>query len=328
YIPIIQEKLAPLFEGYELTDFKKSSKYFDGLEINGARLHTAIRYGITQAILDAVAKMRRITMAEVIANEYGTTIARDPIPIFGQTGEDFYSNTEKMILLKLPVLPHSSVKTLKDFEQLLDMVRWTRKRVVDVGGEDYKPILYFDVYGTIGWYFNNDIPDMVGFLKKLGKESFPFELTIEAPLEMENQGDHIDMMKRLREVLREEKINIKISADEWCNTLDDVKRFVDAGAADMINIKAPDLGGINNAIEAILYCKKNGVLPRLGGSAAETERSAQICAHVALATQPCHILEKPGMGVYEGTSIVLNEMQRALALVKYRSTGIDDSGPG
>ena len=138
---------------------------------------------------------------------------------------------------------------------------------------------------------------------------------------METQSDHIKMMRKLRDVLSKEEINVKIVADEWCNTLEDVKRFVDVGAADMIQIKTPDLGGINNTIEAVLYCKENGVLAYLGGSAAETERSAQICAHLALATQPCQILEKPGVGVFEGTSIITNEMQRALALIDYRSTG-------
>jgi methylaspartate ammonia-lyase len=318
HIPIIQGSLGPLLEGYELKDFKKPAKYFDELEINGGRLHTAIRYGVTQAILDAVAKAQGITMAEVIANEYGTTISRDPIPILGQTGEDFYSNTEKMIFLRLPLLPHASIKTLKDFQRLLDDLRWTRKRVMELGGENYKPILHFDLYGTMGWFFNHNIPDMVDYFHKLEKECAPLELLIEAPVEMETQSDQIKIMKKLREALKKEKIKIKIIADEWCNTMEDVKKFVEEGAADMIQIKAPDLGGINNTIEAVLYCKENGILAYLGGSAAETERNAQICAHLALATQPCQILGKPGTGIFEATSIIINEMQRALALINNR----------
>ena len=321
YIPIMKKSLCPLFEGYELTDFKKSAGYFDKLEIDGARLHTAIRYGVTQAILDAVAKMRGITMAEVLADEYGTTVASDPVPILGQTGEEFYSNTEKLILLRLPMLPHASIKNSEDFQQLLDMLKWTRKRVRELGGEDYKPILHFDLYGTMGSFFDYNIPDMVDYFRKLEKESTPLDLMIEAPVEMETQSDQITMMKKLRDSLEKEEIRVKIIADEWCNTLEDVKRFVDAGAADIIQIKSPDLGGINNTIEAILYCKKNQVLAYLGGSAAETERSAQICAHVALATQPFQMVGKPGTGVFEGTSIVLNEMQRTLALIDYRSVG-------
>jgi methylaspartate ammonia-lyase len=53
---------------------------------------------------------------------------------------------------------------------------------------------------------------------------------------------------------------------------------------------------------------------------AETERSAQICAQVALATQPCQILAKPGHEVVEAVSIALNEMQRVLAIIDNRSS--------
>ena len=44
----------------------------DSFEYKGQKLHTGIRYGVTEALLDAVAKKYRITMAEVVANEYGT----------------------------------------------------------------------------------------------------------------------------------------------------------------------------------------------------------------------------------------------------------------
>ncbi len=320
YLPVIEEKLGPILEGYDLSDFRTSARVFDELEIDGARLHTAIRYGITQAILDAVAKARRITMAEVISKEYGTTIATQPVPTLGQSGEDFFSGTEKMILLKLSMLPHASVKTLGDFEQLLDNLRWTRQRVIDLGGKNYQPTLYFDLYGTMGRYFNNDLSAMIDYFKTLEKESAPFELLIEAPVEMETQDDQVKMMKKLKEALDKEKIRIKIVADEWCNTLEDIKDFVAAGAADMIQIKTPDLGGIHNTIEAVLHCKEKGVLAYLGGSAAETERSAQICAHIALATRPFLILVKPGSGIFEGTSIIFNEMQRTLALINSRQT--------
>jgi len=60
----------------------------------------------------------------------------------------------------------------------------------------------------------------------------------------------------LREKLKISGIKVEIVADEWCNTLEDIKEFVDAKAADMLQIKTPDLGGINNTIEAILYCKR------------------------------------------------------------------------
>jgi methylaspartate ammonia-lyase len=75
------------------------------------------------------------------------------------------------------------------------------------------------------------------------------------------------------------------------------------------------LGGVDKSVEAILYCKSKGVLPYLGGSCAETDRSAQVSVHIALATRPHQVLIKPGMGVDEGASIMHNEMIRTLALI-------------
>jgi methylaspartate ammonia-lyase len=52
----------------------------------------------------------------------------------------------------------------------------------------------------------------------------------------------------------------------------------------------------------------------LGGTCNETDRSGQICAHIAMATSPVQMLAKPGMGTDEGYMIVHNEMRRILAL--------------
>ena len=86
----------------------------------------------------------------------------------------------------------------------------------------------------------------------------------------------------------------------------------------MVQIKTPDLGGVNNTIEAVLYCKQKGIGAYQGGTCNETDRSAQVCVHCAMATRPVQILAKPGMGVDEGFMIVYNEMQRILALRKAR----------
>jgi methylaspartate ammonia-lyase len=103
-------------------------------------------------------------------------------------------------------------------------------------------------------------------------------------------------------------------ADEWCNTVEDVIEFANAKAGHMAQIKTPDLGGIDNTIAAVLYCKQNGFGAYLGGTCNETDRSAQVSAHIAMATKPAQILAKPGMGVDEGFMIVFNEMNRVLAL--------------
>ncbi|KYO66711.1 Methylaspartate ammonia-lyase [Thermovenabulum gondwanense] len=86
FIPVIEKYISPKLIGREITTFKEMAQEIDNMEIAGKRLHTAIRYGVTQAILDAVAKARKVTMAEVIRDEYNTGVEFKKIPIFTQSG--------------------------------------------------------------------------------------------------------------------------------------------------------------------------------------------------------------------------------------------------
>jgi methylaspartate ammonia-lyase len=111
---------------------------------------------------------------------------------------------------------------------------------------------------------------------------------------------------------------VRIVADEWCNTLEDVKDFADAKACHMIQIKTPDLGGIQDIVESVLYCGAHGVEAYQGGTCNETEVSAQCCVHLAMAAHPKRMLAKPGMGFDEGFTIVKNEMERVRAILAAR----------
>ena len=41
-------------------------------------------------------------MAEVVAEEYGTKVSEEMIPIFTQSGDDRYLNADKMIMKRPP----------------------------------------------------------------------------------------------------------------------------------------------------------------------------------------------------------------------------------
>ncbi|MBU2597728.1 MAG: methylaspartate ammonia-lyase [Actinobacteria bacterium] len=323
YLPIINEKIAPLMVEREIENFKNMAEELDNLKVDGERLHTALRYGITQAILNAVSRKKHITMAEVICQEYGIEIQGKPVPIFAQSGDDRYNNADKMIIKGIQVLPHGLINNVEEKlgrrgEKLMDYLSWLRTRVVQLGKPDYNPIFHLDVYGTFGQAFNNDMETIAKYIMNLERISQPYHLRIEGPVDAGSKEGQIKSMRELRTELKKIGSKTEIIADEWCNTFEDIKDFVHGEAADMIQIKAPDLGGINNTIEAILFCKKHGVGAYLGGSCNETDRSARICAHIALATGPCQILAKPGMGVDEAVMLINNEMNRTLTLIKNR----------
>ncbi|MCL2397205.1 MAG: methylaspartate ammonia-lyase [Defluviitaleaceae bacterium] len=320
FIPVIERTVRPLLTGRKITTFKEMAAELDSITDNGALLHTAIRYGITQAALDAVAKSRGKLMAQIIAEEYGTTMADAMIPIFTQSGDDRYLNTDKMILKGANVLPHALFNNIekagKNGEKLLEYVQWLRNRIYQVQvDKNYTPTLHIDVYGMLGEIFGEDYDSMVDYMGQLEQAAAPFRLRIEGPVDVGSVASQIAALKHIRQLQDQKGVNVQIVADEWCNTLQDVKGFTDNKAGHMAQIKTPDLGGINNTIEAVLYCKANGMGAYLGGTCNETDRSAQICAHIAMATQPIQVLAKPGMGMDEGFMIVYNEMRRILAIV-------------
>jgi len=294
----------------------------EAIQVEGKRLHTAIRYGVSQAILDAVAKATGRMMCEVVADEYGCTVSETPIPIFTQSGDDRYDNADKMIIKGAQVLPHALINHIdtklgRNGEKLAEYVAWLRDRILSNRTDpDYIPVMHMDVYGTIGAAFGNEnYKAMADYIEELGRIAKPFKLRIEGPMDCD--VDVPTQMKALAGLTAEldaRGCDVELVADEWCNTLEDIKLFADNKAGHMVQIKTPDLGGINNTIEAVLYCKERGIGAYQGGTCNETDRSAQVCVHCAMATQPAQILAKPGMGVDEGFMIVHNEMNRILAI--------------
>lgn len=322
FIPVIEQYIKPVLVGREADDFRGLCKEMEAIQVDGKRLHTAIRYGVSQAILDAVARATGRMMCEVVADEYGCSVSETPIPIFTQSGDDRYTNADKMIIKGAQVLPHALInhvdtKLGRNGELLADYVAWLRDRILaNRAYDEYMPVMHMDVYGTIGVIFGNkNYTAMADYIEKLGEIAKPFKIRIEGPMDCDStREEQIEALAGLTAELDRRGCDVELVADEWCNTLEDIQLFADNKAGHMIQIKTPDLGGINNTIEAVLYCKERGIGAYQGGTCNETDRSAQVCVHCAMATKPDQILAKPGMGVDEGYMIVYNEMNRIMAM--------------
>jgi methylaspartate ammonia-lyase len=315
--------VAPLLRGRELTSFRELTAAVDAIRTEDGALHTAIRYGVSQAILAAIASVGKKTMAEVVRDEYDTGAAITPVPLYAQTGDDRYVNADKMILKGVEVLPHALINNLEKLgargEVLEEYLWWLVERIALLRpSADYHPRIHIDTYGTIGSVFG-DVSAVADYLAGLGDICAPYDLVVEHPIDAGNRDDQIAVYVQLRQELKNRGSSVRLSVDEWCNTIDDIRLFVEAGAADVIHVKTPDLGGVNDTIEALLLVGKAGLGAYCGGTCNETDRSAQVSAHIAMACDAIQVLAKPGMGVDEGLMIVGNEMARTAALVRTRS---------
>jgi len=325
YIPFIEEHITPLLIGEDVSTFKTLSTKYDQLKINGKKMHTAMRYGISQALLSATAISTKRTLAEVVRDEYNPDYQEmTSVPIFAQSGDDRYSNVDKMILKQVDSLPHALINNVKEKlgyqgELLLEYVLWLKQRILDHRqSDDYLPILHIDVYGTVGIAFDNDIPKIVDYIESLEKAALPFQLRLEGPIDAGNREETMIALRDIRALLDQKGINVEIVADEWCNTLEDIKYFADNKAGHILQIKTPDLGGLNNIAEAIIYCKDHHIGAYCGGTCNETNISAIATTNVAIACQADLCLAKPGMDVDGGFMIVKNEMERVIARSNHR----------
>ncbi len=319
YLPLARRVLRPRLEGAEVESFRIMAGRLDELRCNGRPLHTALLYGVSQALLHARALATGRLMCEVVAEEFGLPPPRRRVPIFGQSGDNRYENADKMILKQVDVLPHGLINNVAEKlgargEKLKAYIRWLVRRIRQLRPNPaYHPTLHLDVYGTPGLAFDGNLWRVADYLAGLERDAEDFELYIEGPVDLEAKAPQIEALRFLRERLEAYGSRVKIVADEWCNTAEDVREFVDARAGHMVQIKTPDLGGIQHTAESVLYCKAHGIEAYQGGTCNETDVSARACVHVALGTGADRMLAKPGMGFDEGYMIVWNEMNRALA---------------
>ncbi|MDA8024927.1 MAG: methylaspartate ammonia-lyase [Actinomycetota bacterium] len=290
---------------------------------NRRSLPTALRFAITSAILDLIANTNRELMATTIAREYQADTAFRRVSIFAQSGDDRYLNIDKMILKEVDALPHGLINNVsslvgKDGSIFADYLRFVISRIEHLRPrEDYRPTLHFDVYGTFGAAFGGSTSRLADYLASLKEISPTYDLRFEHPIDGGSFEGQIEVMARLKHLLRDKGVDIKIVADEWCNDVSDIAAFADADAADMIHIKSPDLGGLDEMAEATLAVKKKDLQAYLGGSCNESDVSARATTHLAVALGADQVLAKPGMGVDEGLMLVRNEMERIMAIAKF-----------
>ena len=328
FVAFLTDKLRPLLEGRCVDSFLPNACFFDVLKIERQTLHPALRYGLSQALLDAAALANKSQKVEVLCNEYQLPLVPKPLSLFAQSGDDRYRAVDKMLLKGVDVLPHGLINNIPDKlgyrgEKLEAYIQWLRKRIVQLGQSGdaaYQPELHIDVYGTVGKIFDHNSETIADYLQQLEVAAGPLALYIEGPVDVGGRDAQIEALLQLRRALERRGSAVKLVADEWCNTYEDIVAFVDARCCHMVQIKTPDLGSVHNVVEAVLYCNSRGVEAYQGGTCNETDISARTCVHLALAARPSRLLVKPGMGFDEGMTIVNNEMHRSIALMRAKQS--------
>lgn len=310
----IEEILKPFLIHKRLTTFREVMN-----EVKLLALHPAIQYGISQALLKAVALNHREEMWQTLRREWGFSEAVRAVPIQGSSGNNRVVNADKMIVNRLAGLPHGQIDDIATQlgfkgEILLEYVSWLKLRISELGDSEYHPVIHLDVHGAIGKIFNNEPKKICDYLEALQKTAGELQVRLESVALGKSREETIQLFVAIKNEIKTRGLKLSLVADEWANTKEDIIEFAKQKAVDMVHIKMPDLGGIEETVEAVIELKKHRIETLLGGSCVETDLSARASVHVAIATQPTALLAKPGMGIDEAIQIMRNEMNRALLL--------------
>src|SRR5262249_48102345 len=144
------EELAPQVEaaltGISLTGFRQMA-----VEAEQRMPTRAASYGASQALLDAAAHVAgHHLMARVVMDERALPGRARELPLYAQTGEDRRSNVDKMVIKRVPVIPHGLINTPAlvgpGGAALCEYIEWIRGRLTP----GYEPVIHLDVYGQIG----------------------------------------------------------------------------------------------------------------------------------------------------------------------------------
>src|SRR4051794_4678706 len=249
---LVERVVAPALVGRAVDDFRALSA-----ALRKPGLPAWLRYGSGQALLRAAAHARREPMARVICREWELPRPTRLVPLLAQSGDTPRPAADRMILKRADALPHGLINNVETRlgvrgELLLELVVWLRARILElVPDESYRPVLQFDVYGTIGLAFGTTAR-IADYLERLAGAADPFSVRIEQPLDAGGRAAQIEALALLRRELDARGCPVELIADEWCNTVDDVEAFATAGCVDMIQVKTPDLGGLDETVDALL----------------------------------------------------------------------------
>lgn len=322
HLESVAEEIEPQLVGLELGSFRALAGSLDELTVAGQPLHPAIAYGLSQALLDAVAKSTRRTMAEVLAEEYGFGPPDTPVLVHASAGGANLDAVDRIIASRADVFPHGGFTELHKIgprgEFLLEFVQRVSGRVQRWGGEGFDPVIQVDVYGTIGEACERSVDATADFLTRLADAASPYRLRVEDPIGGGSERGSRELMRELTAKVDDVGIPVQIVADEYCNTRADIGRWASERAAHMIHVKLPDLGSLTNAAEAVLACRQAQIGVYVGGTLNDTDVSGRATTHLALALRADQVMAKPGRGADVSIALTRNEMARTLALIASR----------
>lgn len=266
-------------------------------------LHPALQYGLTAALLQAVAGANRVPVAELVAREYGLALPDTAVPLQIALNDETIQTAQSILTTHVASLGYTTGKnnhkaTLGAKGERLQ--RHVREVAVWLQTLDasFQPALHLDLRDGFGTLFGNDEGKILGALFGLEQAAKPYMLQVQNPVWHNSREAQLNSLTKLQGYLAIRRLKLKLVADAWVDSLDDVTKFADPKVCQMVHIELPRLGNLEAGITAVLYLKSQNLQVILSGE------NTTLTTQIALATTPSLLSSSP--------QLHYNEMQKFL----------------
>lgn len=276
-----------------------------------------IRYGVSQAMVNAAVSVSQKPHWQIFAEDLGYQNPDAVINLHGSCGGDWGDTVDRMLVRKLKYLPQGQFEFLEkqigtDGKALMSWIDDFKTRAMRFG---YLPTLTLDFHGALDELCDQDLERVADMIEAVAVQAKPHSCHIESPLAAPNFEMFKERIFRLRAILNDRGLRtpqLRIVADEWANSLSDIRQLTVDNGVDGVHIKMPDTGTLSECAMAVDVIRGAGKFALLGGSCTETMLGAKATAHLAVVAKPNAVLVKPGMGFDESFAYLDAEMKRAV----------------
>lgn len=291
-----------LITGFLAEDKKPAEPTYEQATVERP-LHPALQYGLTAALLCAVAAVNGRTVAGQVAQEYELASPDTAVPLHIALNDENIQTAYPILTSHVAALGYTTSKNNhkanlgSNGERLQQHVRQVAAWLPTLN-EAFKPMLYLNLQGGLGELFANNAGRVLGALSGLEQAAKPFGLFIQNPIWRESREAQATHLEQLRSFTAVRKMSLKLVADAWVDTLAAAQLFADPKVCHMVHIELPRLGNLDSGITAVLHTKAQNQPLILSGE------DNSLTTHIALATRPNLLCGSP--------QLHYNEMQRYL----------------
>ncbi|MCP4417411.1 MAG: hypothetical protein GY805_12375 [Chloroflexi bacterium] len=255
-------------------------------------LHPALQYGLTAVLLKAVAQVNKLSIADLVAQEYELPLPETAVPLQIHLSDKNIQTARAILSTHIAALGYTIGNTDHtenlgaNGERLQQHIRQLAAWLLKLDA-DFRPILNLDLRGRIGDLFENNSGKVLGALYGLEHAAKPFALHIQNPVWLDTQKAQLTHLEKLNSYLSIRRMTLKLVADGWVDSLQDAKLFANPKICQTIHIELPRLGNLDAGITAVLHILSQKQQIILSGD------PHPLTSHIALATHPTLLSGSP-----------------------------------